>query len=152
MKNLILLNFYLFLVTGCMHKATSVTPWERTMADNAMLAQFIDTAEQGTELANTSGALPDDVARPIIMFEQKFADTHEKITAILNLGPGADLSQATSLLQQFEQQAQALVNSGEIGIKNPKTQMTISADIRNAIALAEALVADIQLVRNGVNP
>ncbi len=122
------------------------------MADNAILAQFVDTAEQGTELVNTSGALPDDVARPVITLEQKFADVHEKITAILNLGPSADLSKAAELLNQFEKDANALIASGEIGIKNPKTQMTISADLRNAVALADALLSDIQLVKNGVNP
>lgn len=154
MKNLVLLNLYLFLLTGCIHKASPlpVTPWERTMTDNAMLAQFVDTAEQGTELANTSGALSDDTARPVISFEQKFADTHEKITAVLKLGPAADLSQANALLEAFKAEAQALIASGEIGVKNPKTQLSITGDLNNAVALAEALLADITLIRNGVNP
>lgn len=140
----------LLATAGCAHKVSGpVTPWERTMTDNAMLAQFVDTAEQGTELAVTSGALPTQTARPVITFESKFADVHKKLTAILALGPHADLSQATVMLEQFKTEALALIASGEIDIKNPKTQMTISADVRQAVALAEAILSDIQLAQSG---
>lgn len=150
MKNVLLhVQLLCVVLTGCIHKATPVTPWERTMTDNALLAQFVDTAEQGTEAANASGVLSDDTARPVIKFESKFADTHEKITVILSAGPTADLSQATAMLEAFKTEGQALINSGEIGIKNPKTQMTISADLRNIVSLAEALIYDIQLAKTG---
>lgn len=138
------------VLAACGHKTGApMTPWERVMTDNALLAQFVDTAEQGTELAVTSAALSTDTARPVITFESKFADVHKQLTAILAQGPHADLTQAKVLLEQFKTGALALIASGEIGVKNPKTQMSISADIRNAIALAEAVLSDIQLAQSG---
>lgn len=140
----------LLVMAGCAHKTGApMTPWERVMVDNTLLAQFVDTAEQGTELAVTSAALSTDTARPIITFESNFTGVHKQLTAILAQGPHADLSQAKVLLEQFKTGALALIASGEIGVKNPKTQMSISADIRNAIALAEAVLSDIQLVQSG---
>lgn len=138
------------VLAGCAHKTGApMTPWERVMVDNALLAQFVNTAEQGTELAVTSAALSTDTARPVISFESNFADVHKRLTAILAQGPHADLTQAKALLEQFKTEALALVASGEIAVKNPRTQMSISADIRNAIALAEAVLSDIQLAQSG---
>src|ERR1700690_4178035 len=107
---------------GCIHKTSGpVTPAERIMTDNAILAQFADTAEQGTELAVTSGLMSTATARPIIMFESQFATTHEQITALLNQGLTAtNLAQVQSLLTSLKSQAAVIVASGNIGIKNPK--------------------------------
>ena len=140
-----------FLATlGCIHKATPVTPWERVMTDNAILAQFADTAEQGTELAVTSGLLSTATARPVILFEDKFAVTHKQITAILAQGQlTANLPQVQALLTTLQTEGDALVASGNIGIKNPKTQMTITADLNNILALTRAVLTDIQVFQSG---
>lgn len=132
--------------TGCIHKATPITPWERVMTDNALLAQFVDTAEQGTELAVSSGVLSASTAKPVIRVESRFPDVHKKITAILAQGSGADFTTANALLDQFKADMQALIASGEIGIKNPKTQMSISGDLNNIVNLTKAVLADIQLI------
>lgn len=135
---------------GCIHKSTPVTPWERVMTDNAILAQFADTAEQGTELAVTSGLMTTATARPVILFEDKFSVTHKQITAILAQGQlTANLPQVQVLLTQLQTEGDALVASGNIGIKNPKTQMTITADINNILALTRAVLTDIQVFQSG---
>ena len=136
---------------GCIKKTGApVTPWERIMTDNAILAQFADTAEQGTEMAVTTTLLTTMQARPVIIFENRFADTHKKITAILAQGPGtADLAQVKTLLETLKAEGVAIVNSGNIGVKNPKTQQTINADITNIINLAEAVISDVQLFQSG---
>lgn len=132
---------------GCIHKSSGpVTPAERLMTDNAVLAQFADTAEQGTELAVTSGLMTTAAARPVIMFEGQFAATHEQITSLLNQGLTAtNLAQVQILLTNLNTQAAAIIASGSIGIKNPKTQQTISGDINTIIAFTQAVLTDIQL-------
>lgn len=136
---------------GCIHKTGgSVTPQERLMTDNAILAQFVNTVKQGTEAAVTSGLLSTAQARPVITFEGQFADTHKQITALLNQGlTTTNLTQVQSLLTNLKTTADALVASGSIGVKNPKTQMTITADINNIIALTQAVLTDIQVFQAG---
>ncbi len=149
-RKLVVLLLGVMLASGCIHKSTPVTPWERIMTDNALVAQFADTAEQGTEVAVTSGLLSTAQARPVITFEAQFADAHKKITAILAQGPGtADLTQVKVLLESLRTQGVALVGSGDIGVKNPKTQQTINADLNNIVNLTEAVISDIQLFQSG---
>lgn len=116
------------------------------MTDNAVLAQFIDTAERGTELAVGAGAIAIDEARPAIQFEAQAAEVHKKVTALLAQGHDtATLGQVTILLNNLKIQADALVASGEIGVKNPKTQQSITADIDSIGTMVEAVVSDIEL-------
>ena len=136
---------------GCIHKTGgTVTPKERLMTDNAILSQFVNTAEKGTEAAVTSGLMTTATARPVITFEGQFVDTHKQITALLNQGlTTSNLTQVQNLLTSLKATADALVASGNIGVKNPKTQMTITADINNIIALTQAVLTDIQVVQAG---
>lgn len=148
----LLATFTLCLVlAGCIHKTGGVvTPQERLMTDNAILAQFVNTAEQGTEAAVTSGLISTQTARPVITFEDQFSQTHKQVTALLNQGlTTANLAQVQTLLGNLKTTADALVASGNIGVKNPKTQMTITADINNVIALTQAVLTDIQIVQAG---
>lgn len=151
MKKLALTLALLIGSVSCIHKASGpVSPWERVMTDNAMFAQLNNDAEQGTEAAQSSGLISVEQARPIIVWESQIADTHEKITAILKQGPGAaDLASVKTLLAEIKTQGTALINSGGIGIKNPKTQQTIKADIQALIDLANAIISDVQLVKGG---
>lgn len=152
MASAIALAIVLASTVGCIHKSSgAVTPQERLMTDNALLAQFADTAEQGTELAVTTGLMSTSAARPVITFESQFATVHTQITNLLNQGlTAANLAQVQTLLTNLNTQAAVLVASGNIGIKNPKTQQTITGDINNIIALANAVLVDIQLYEASV--
>lgn len=151
MKKILVVVAACLALTACIHKTGgTVTPQERLMTDNAILAQFVNTAEQGTEATVTSGLITTVTARPIIAFEGQFASTHEQITKLLNQGlTTANLAQVQTLLANLKTTADTLVASGNIGVKNPKTQMTITADINNIIALTQAVLTDIQIIQAG---
>lgn len=140
----------LLLSMACLHKqgGLSISPWERVMTDNAAFAQLNGDAEQGVELVQASGLLSVEQARPILHFHAQVATAHKQITAILALGPTADLSGVNPLLDQIQASAGQLLATGTIGVKNPKTQQSVTADINNIVALAKAIVSDIQLVKS----
>lgn len=146
-----LLNVSLFLLftAGCLHKTgvgnvpANATPWERVTAYNAVLAQSNNTIEQGTELAAQQKLLPVNVARQVIAFTSDVASTHLQITAILEKGTQVssnDLASIRNLLSQIQAGGAVLVSSGVIGIKNPRSQQTISEDVKALVSVAQSII------------
>lgn len=133
---------------GCIHKTGgAVTPMERITTDNALFAQINNEVEQGTEAVVTSGLLTPSQAAPVIGWTGQVAKIHEQITQILSAGSTvdpADYQTIQTLISQIQSSATALVNSGNLNIKNPKSQQTISADITAALNLAQALLTELQ--------
>jgi hypothetical protein len=135
---------------GCIHKATSVTPWERVTTENAILAQLINTAEQGTVAVQTSGLITAKQAEPILAFESQAAQIQLQINSVLAVAPNtAGIAQIQSLVGQIGIASQALVNSGAVGIKNPKSQQTIGADIQAIVGSANLILASYQAAVGG---
>jgi len=146
-----ILSIALLLSCACIHKTGgTVTPWERVTTDNAVFAQSINTVEQGTEAAATSGLLDKQNAAQVLGFLQTAANDDTQITAILDKGGAvtlADYATIQVLIAQISASGQTLVNAGGLGIKNPLTQQTISQDIANVSNLASALLTDVQAVK-----
>lgn len=136
----------LALCVGCIHKATPVTPWERATTDNALFAQIDNSVEQGAESVVSSGLVSAQTMAPVIGWTGQVATAHQQITAILAKGSSlsaADYTTIQALLSQIQASGNALVNSGSLSIKNPKSQQTISADITALITLGNALLSDL---------
>ncbi|MGH9501668.1 MAG: hypothetical protein ACRD20_02325 [Terriglobales bacterium] len=143
----------LALTTACIHKtgSTSITPWERVTTDNALFAQMNNSIEQGTEAVVFSGLLTPAEGAPVIGFTAQVAAIHQQITALLGNGPNlsaGNLGTIRTLIAQVESSGTVLVNSGALGIKNPKSQQSIATDIQSLTRLASDLLTDIQAAQS----
>jgi hypothetical protein len=133
-----------FGTIACIHKsAGAVTPWEKVTTYNAVLAQTNNSVEQGAELAAAQNILPVNGARLVITYTAQVAAVHLQITAALAKGSQltiSDTSTISQLLQQIQQSGTALVSTGLIGVKNPKSQQTIAADVTSIVSVAQSIV------------
>jgi len=140
----------LLATVACIHKTGgTVTPMERVTTDNALFAQINNSVEQGAEAVAASGLLTPQQVAPVIAWTGQVAQAHQQITAIMAKGDisAADLVSVQALVAQIQQSGLALVNSGTIGIKNPKSQQTISADVTAVTNLAETILAELTQIR-----
>lgn len=150
MKKKILLSIILTVLlasVGCIHKASGpVTPMEKISTDWAVLAEFLQTAEAGTQAAVTSGVITTAQARPIIQFELQVAQNQQALTPVIQQGQTAITSSTAlqSFLTSVGTQAQALV---KLDVTNPKTQQPISADIAFITSLANVVIGDISALK-----
>ena len=143
----VMLIAVLAMTCGCIHKASGpVTPMEKISTDWAVLGEFIQTAEAGTQAAATAGVITAAQARPVIQFELQIAQNHQALTSVIQQGQTA-ITSSTALqnfLTSVGTQAQALV---KLDVQNPKTQQTISADITFVVSLANVIIADITALK-----
>jgi hypothetical protein len=139
----------LLATAGCIKKVGgNLTPWERVHVHNAMLAQLNNDVAKGVAAVQSSGLITPDQAKPILNYNDKIAKSHLQITAILEQGPGSDQSaQLLVLLNAIQSDGQALVKSGGLGVKNPRTQETVAADIDSLVNLAKAIIADVNAIK-----
>ena len=149
-RNTAALVILLTLSTACIHKSTgNVTPMERLTTDNALLAQINNTVEQGAEAVQSTGQLTVAQVTPVIAWTQQVAKAHLQITAIISKGSSVTVSDYTSiqgLIDQVEISGDTLIKSGVLGIKNPKSQQTISDDMAAIITLAKTVLSEVQQV------
>lgn len=142
------------LLVGCIHKTGgTVTPWERVTTYNAALAQANDTVEQGAEAVVVAALATPDQVRPVISASGQVATLHFQITAILQQGTAtqANIASVKALVDQIEAAINA-VPVTTLGIKNPKSQQSFSADLKNLGTLADAVLSSLQAVNGGVTP
>lgn len=141
----------LLATVGCIHKASGpVTPWERVTTTNAILAQLIQTAEQGTVAVQVSGLITAQQAAPILNFYSQAAQIQLQINGVLAQTPSAsNVPQLQSLVNSIATASQSLVNSGAVGVKNPKSQQTIGADIQAVVSSANVILTAYQAAVGG---
>lgn len=146
MKKLLIL-LVLTMGAGCIHKPSGpITPVERVTTDNAVFAQLNNSVEQGTEAVSLSGLLKPTQAAPVIAFTGQVATVHEQITSILNKGTAvtaSDYATVAALVDQLKSSGTTLLASGSLGIKNPKSQQTISADLQSLLNLADLILSEL---------
>jgi len=145
------LLLFLVLTVGCIHKSGTVSPMERATTDNALFAQVDNSVEQGAEAVVTSGLVSAETMKPVIAWTGQIASIHEQITAILAKGTvlsAGDYTTIQSLLAQIQTSGTALINSGALGVKNPKSQQTIAADIQALLNLASAILSDLSALQS----
>jgi hypothetical protein len=136
---------------GCIKKASGpVTPWERVTTENAILAQSIDTATQGTIAVQTSGLISAAQAQPVLAFLNQAATVQLQINTILSNPPSAsNIPQLQAFVSQIGNAAQALVSTGVLGIKNPKSQQTIGADVQAIVSSVNVILSSYQAATGG---
>ena len=73
---------------------------------------------------------------------------HIALENILAAGSAQALSQSAeiqALLNEIKNQGTALIQSGGLGVKNPKSQQMFTQDLQGIVNLAEVVLADYQL-------
>lgn len=145
----------LLSTVACLHKSggTPVTPWERVHTYNAVFAETNNTVEKGAEAAVSSGLLVPQQAAPLIGWTGQVAALHQQVTTLLEKGTAtdADIANVRSLLGQIKDSGTVLVNSGALGIKNPKSQQTFALDIQGIYSAGDAVLAALQQIKGGGN-
>lgn len=139
----------LFFTVGCIHKSggAPVTPWERLTTYNAALADANNAIEQGAEAVFSSSMATQAQVSPIINTSGRVAVLHMQVTAVLQQG---SVTQANLVgIKAMVDQIKASLNTVPVvalGIKNPKTQQSFSADLNQLGTLADAILASAQAV------
>jgi hypothetical protein len=136
------------ITTACIHKQSGpVSPWERVNVNMAALAQINEDVAKGIIAAQQAGAITVQQAAPILNYQEAVAKDHMAIENILAAGSAQAASQSIqiqALLNEIKTQGTALIQSGGLGIRNPKSQQTFTQDLQAIINLANVVLADYQ--------
>lgn len=146
---LTLLSMVLATEVSCIKKTSgTITPMEKITAYNASLADTNNTVAQGLMALVASKVLSPQAAQPALAWTSQVATDHLQFTAILETASQSPSGQITAsqysqmqlVVAQIGQSAQTLINSGGLGIKNPNSQQTVSADVQSIVNLANAIL------------
>lgn len=134
---------------ACIHKQSgSVSAWERVNVNMAALAQINEDVAKGVIAAQQAGAITAQQAAPILNYQEVVAKDHTALENILAAGSVQAAGQAIqiqALLNEIKNQGTALIQSGGLGIKNPRSQQTFTQDLQGIINLAGVVMADYRL-------
>lgn len=134
---------------GCIHKTGggTISAWERANVNVAALAQINNDVAKGVIAVQRGGAISVEQAKPILEFQELVAKDHMAIENILQAGVDNARSRSTeinALLEEIKKQGTALISSGGLGVKNPKSQQTFTNDLQGIINLAQVVIGDLQ--------
>jgi hypothetical protein len=151
MKTQVTLLVVLTAITaGCIHKQSGpVSPWERTNVNMAALAQINNDVAKGIIAVQQAGVITVQQAAPILKCQETVAKDHEAIENIFAAGSAQAASQSDkvrALLEEIKSQGTTLIQSGGLGVKNPKTQQTFTQDLQVIVNLAGVVLADYKLL------
>lgn len=136
-------------MVACIHKQSGpVSPWERVNVNMAALAQINNDVAKGIIAVQQAGAISTQQAMPILNYQETVAKDHAAIENILAAGSAEASNQAIQiqgLLNEIKIQGTALIQSGSLGIKNPKSQQMFSQDLQGIVNLAEVILGDYEL-------
>jgi len=137
------------ITVGCIHKQSGpVSPWERVNVNLAALAQINDEIAKGVIAVQQAGTITVQQAAPVLNYQETVAKDHIALENILAAGSAQALSQSAeiqALLNEIKNQGTALIQSGGLGVKNPKSQQMFTQDLQGVVNLAEVVLADYQL-------
>lgn len=136
--------------SSCIHKVNGAqpSPYEKAVTYSTMLAAANDAIVDTVITANKSGLLSTKDVDRILRFQSLIADDHERLSSILNSGttgatPSADA--INKLLADIRVQADALIAGGGLGIKNPRTQVTLEADVNSILSFGPLITTNLKL-------
>jgi hypothetical protein len=137
----------LLTCSACIHKkGGNVSPYEQAVTYNTMLAEINNSIAQGVITVEQSALMPTETANNILTFQKLVADDHEKLTKILGAGKSGATDQAStiqSVLAEMRIQAGALINSGGLAIKNPKSQRLFTEDLNSLLSLVNQIASSL---------
>ena len=149
MRRRVLVVLLTALSVGCIHKSSgSVSAWERVNVNTAALAQINEDVAKGIIAVQQAGTITVQQAAPVLNYQEAVAKDHAALENIFASGSAQAASQSAqiqSLLNEIKDQGTALIQSGGLGIKNPKSQQTFTQDLQGIVNLAEVVLADYQL-------
>jgi hypothetical protein len=145
---LILAIVLMTLCVACIHKQGGpVSPWERANVNLAALAQVNNDVAKGIIAAQQAGTITAQQAAPILNFQEAVAKDHMALENIFATGAEQAASQSAkiqALLEEIKAQGTALIQSGGLGLKNPRSQQSFTQDLQGIVNLAEVALADYQ--------
>jgi hypothetical protein len=152
MKKQILLIILLTAFTAaCIHKTGGpVSAWERVNVNMAALAQINNDVAKGIIAAQQTGLVTTQQAAPILNYQEIVAKDHAAIENILAAGSSQSTSRSAeiqALLEEIKSQGITLIQSGGLGVKNPKSQQSFTQDLQGIVDLTETVLADFQLAK-----
>jgi len=144
------------ITAACIHKPSGpVSPWERVNINLAALAQINADVAKGVIAVQQSGAITVQQAAPILNYQQTVAKDHMAIENILAAGSAQAASQSDrirALLEEIKSQGTSLIQSGGLGVKNPKSQQLFTQDLQAIVNLAQVILADYELAWRNSTP
>ena len=141
--------------SGCAHVATTAgvparnaTPLEKALAYNDSLAQANKAVAQTVINANgtTPPLLTTDQANKILIAQSRIADFDRQLTPLLASAASvtANAAKIQLLLDEIKLAANPLIQSGDLGIKDPKTQQAVLAAFKDVYSFADLVVSMLQ--------
>lgn len=153
MKKLSVVVVLAIVMAGCIHKPSGpVSAWERVNVNLAALAQVNNDLAKGIIGVQQAGLISAQQAAPVLSYQELVAKDHAAIESILAAGarPAADQSaKVLALLEEIKAQGTALVQSGGLGVKNPKSQETFTSDLQALVNLAEVVIGNFNQATGG---
>jgi hypothetical protein len=148
-NRLISLIVLLAASVACIHKSSGpVSPWERVNVNLAALAEINNEVAKGIIAVQPAGTITVPQASPILSYQETVAKDHMAIENILSAGSSQAASrslQIEALLNEIKDQGSTLIESGGLGVKNPRSQQTFTQDLQAIVNLAGIVLADYQL-------
>jgi hypothetical protein len=150
-KKAVALLCFLVSTVGCIHKQSgSITPWERVNTNLAALAEINADVAKGIIAVQQAEIITPQQAAPILQYQETVAKDHMAIENIFGAGSARASAQAVQiegLLNEIKSQGMALIQSGGLGVKNPKSQQTFTQDLQGIVNLAELVLADYRVAK-----
>jgi hypothetical protein len=139
------------IAAGCIHKPSGpVSSWERVNVNLAALAQLNQDVAKGLIVVQQAGTITVQQAAPILDYQETVAKDHMALENIFSAGSAQAVSQSDrvhQLLEKIKIQGTALIQSGGLGVKNPKSQQLFTQDLQGIVNLADLVLEDFQLVK-----
>jgi len=150
-KDAIFITILMLVTTACIHKPSGpVSTWERLNVNMAALAQINDDLAKGVIAVQQAGVIGVQQAAPVLNYQEAVAKDHAAIENIFSAGSAQAVSQSDKvhvLLEEIRNQGTTLIQSGGLGVKNPKSQQTFTQDLQGIVNLAEVILADYQQLK-----
>jgi len=139
------------LTAACIHKTGGqVSAWERVNVNMAALAQINNDVAKGIIAAEQNGLISTQQAASILNYQEVVATDHAAIENILATGSVQATNQSAkiaALLNEIQNQGTTLIQSGGLGVKNPKSQQTFTQDLQGIVTLTGIILEDFRLAK-----
>lgn len=138
----------LLMLSGCAAvtpKATTaqLTPWQQVAPALNATQTLNDTVLKTVINVNQAGLLSKDATAKVLTEQARVSDVIEQLNAIVQQGSAATASQSAqvaALIARIQTSATNMVNAGDLGVKAPGSQQTVTAIVDGLAASAETLI------------
>lgn len=158
-----LLALTAWIVIGCRHNPPSTnptTPFQQVLLWNQGLAESNQSVAKMVQgLAATTPPMIDiPTAQKVLVLQFRIAAADKKLTQVLEQGPeytSGHAAQVNDFITDITGAATELINTGNIGVKDPAKQQQLTGLIQGLDGLAKLIVTGLQqagVLKAGLNP